>query len=149
MQESQDFKEFIELLNRHKVHYLIGGGYALSYHSRPKFTQDIDFWIGMGNENANKILTVLEDFGFADLDIAIEDLTSVNRIIQLGREPLRIDLLTSIDGLHFIEAYKKRVSVDYLGVPTFILSLADLIKNKKASGRKKDLQDLEWIEQYS
>ena len=149
MQESKDFKEFIELLNRHKVHYLIVGGYALSYHSRPKFTQDIDFWIGTDNENANRILTVLADFGFAELDIAIEDLTSANRIIQLGKEPLRIDLLTSIDGLHFIEAYKKRVRVDYLGVPAFILSLEDLIKNKKASGRKKDLQDLEWIEQYS
>ena len=149
MQESQDFKEFIELLNKHNVQYLIVGGYALSYHSRPKFTQDIDFWIGMGNENANKILTVLEEFGFAELDIQIEDLTSANRIIQLGKEPLRIDLLTSIDGLQFIEAYKKKVSVDYLGLPTFILSLADLIKNKKTSGRKKDLQDLEWIEQYS
>ena len=149
MQEYRDFKEFIELLNKHNVRYLIVGGYALGYHSRPKFTQDIDFWIKSDTTNAKKILNVLRDFGFAQLEITSDDLTEPGKIIQLGNAPLRIDLLTSIDGLQFKEAYQNRVTADYFGVQTFILSLDDLIKNKEVSGRKKDLQDIEWIKQYS
>ena len=148
MKESQDFKEFIELLNKHDVRYLIVGGYALSYHSRPKFTQDIDFWIDIDRENAKKVLQVLDDFGFGNLGISIEDLMTAEKILQLGVEPLRIDLLTSVDGLHFDQAYKVKVRGNYFDVTADIISLDDLIKNKKASGRKKDLHDLDWIEQY-
>ena len=148
MKESQDFREFIELLNKHEVCYLMVGGYALSYHSRPKFTQAIDFWIDKNKENAKKVLRVLEDFGFGGLGISIADLTTSGKIIQLGVEPLRIDLLTSVDGLQFENAYKEKVQGHYYDVPVDIISLDDLIRNKKASSRKKDQQDLEWIEQY-
>ena len=108
MQEYQDFKEFIELLNKHNVRYLIVGGYALGYHSRPKFTQDIDFWIAYDTTNAKKILSVLRDFGFAELEIILKDLTTPDKIIQLVNAPLRIDLLTRIHGLIFNETTQNR-----------------------------------------
>jgi predicted nucleotidyltransferase len=148
MKIPQDFKEFIELLNKHRVEYLIVGGYALGYHSRPKFTQDIDFWIGRNQSNAQKVLTVLEEFGFGELDITIRDLISENKIIQLGNAPLRIDIITDVTGLDFKAAFKKRVSALYLGVTASFISLSDLITNKKSSSRQKDLEDLNWIERY-
>jgi hypothetical protein len=135
-------------LNKHRVEYLIVGGYALGYHSRPKFTQDIDFWIGRNQSNAQKVLTVLEEFGFGELDITIRDLISENKIIQLGNAPLRIDIITDVTGLDFKAAFKKRVSALYLGVTASFISLSDLITNKKSSSRQKDLEDLNWIERY-
>ncbi len=148
MKKSEDFKEFIKLLNDHECRYLIVGGYALSFHSQPKFTKDIDFWIDPQPDNAEKIIKVLSDFGFGQLDITIDDLTDPNKIIQLGKEPLRIDLLTSIDGLTFEMAYENRVIGNYFDIKANIISQEDLILNKKSSGRKKDLFDLSWIEQY-
>ena len=149
MKKSEDFKEFIELLNKNKCRYLIVGGYALSFHSRPKYTEDIDFWIDPQTENAKRIIKVLKEFGFEQLDITTADLTHPDRVIQLGHPPLRIDLLTSVDGLDFETAYKNKVKVNYFGIETAIISRNDLILNKKSSGRKKDLSDLDWIEQYS
>ncbi len=148
MKKSEDFKEFIKLLNDHECRYLIVGGYALSFHSQPKFTKDIDFWIDPQPDNAEKIIKVLSDFGFGQLDITIDDLTDPNKVIQLGMEPLRIDLLTSIDGLTFEMAYENRVIGNYFDIKANIISQEDLILNKKSSGRKKDLYDLSWIEQY-
>ncbi len=148
MKKSEDFKEFIKLLNEHECRYLIVGGYALSFHSKPKFTKDIDFWIDPQPDNAKKIIKVLSDFGFSQLDITIDDLTDPNKVIQLGKEPLRIDLLTSIDGLTFEMAYENRVIGNYFDIKANIISQEDLILNKKSSGRKKDLFDLSWIEQY-
>lgn len=78
----EDFKEFIELLNAHKVKYLIVGGYAVGFHSRPKFTNDLDIWVDNSAENAEKVLTVLKVFGFGELNIGIEDLTSPDRVVQ-------------------------------------------------------------------
>jgi predicted nucleotidyltransferase len=149
MKESKDFKEFIELLNKNECRYLIVGGYAISFHSRPRYTEDIDFWIDSQLDNARKIITVLHEFGFGQLDITPEDLNKPDQIIQLGYAPLRIDLLTSVDGLIFDNAYKKRVKFKYSGVEATIISRDDLILNKKSSGRKKDLSDLDWIEQYA
>jgi len=149
MNVPQDFKEFIELLNKHGVEYLIVGGYALGYHSRPKFTQDIDFWVGRDESNAQKVMNVLDDFGFGQLDIRVEDLTSENKIIQLGNAPLRIDIIMSVTGLEFQSAFKNRVHAQYMGVTANFISLPDLITNKKSTGRQKDVEDLNWIERYS
>jgi len=148
MKKSEDFKEFIELLNKNSCRYLIVGGYALSFHSRPRYTEDIDIWIDPQPENAKKIIKVLNEFGFGQLDITHHDLINPNQVIQLGHAPLRIDLLTSVDGLIFDKAYKNKVKVKYFGIETTIISRDDLILNKKSSGRKKDLSDLDWIEQY-
>lgn len=145
----EDFKEFIELLNARQVNYLIVGGYAVGFHSRPKFTQDIDFWIENSEENARKILSVLKDFGFGELDVTINDLTNPDMVIQLGYAPLRIDIITDLSGLNFSEAYSRKVKGNYLGVDTYFISIEDLIRNKEIAGRDKDLLDVKWIKQYS
>jgi predicted nucleotidyltransferase len=149
MKLPQDFKEFLELLNAHKVKYLIIGGYAVGFHSKPKFTHDIDIWIESNKENAKRVLQVLNDFGFGGLDITIEDLTNPEKFIQLGREPLRIDILISISGVEFKDAYKNKVRGNYLGINIDFISVNDLIKNKKATCRKKDIDDVEWIKKYA
>lgn len=148
MEIPNDFKEFIELLNKHSVQYLIVGGYAVGFHSRPKFTNDIDFWINNSLENAELILRVLKDFGFEKLDITIEDLISPNKIIQLGMEPMRIDIMTSVSGLEFNNSFKNKVVTNYLDTTAYFININDLIQNKRKSGRKKDLYDIDWIEQY-
>ncbi len=145
----EDFKEFIELLNAYQVNYLIVGGYAVGFHSRPKFTQDLDVWIERSQANAKKVLSVLNDFGFGELDITINDLANPDMIIQLGNAPLRIDLITELSGLSFSEAYSQKVKGNYLGVDTYFISQEDLIKNKSTAGREKDLEDIKWIKKYS
>jgi len=145
---SKDFKEFIELLNKNNVKYLLVGGYAVGYHSRPRYTEDIDIWIETSLENAEKIIQVLCKFGFTGLSISIEELIQPEKIIQLGLPPQRIDILTSIDGVNFNEAWERRIVDSFGDIPVFIISLKDLIKNKLSSGRIKDLQDIEWIKMY-
>jgi len=145
----QDFKEFIELLNAQKVKYLIIGGYAVGFHSRPKFTNDIDIWIENSLTNAKKVLRVLEDFGFSSLDIQIEDLTDPDKVIQLGYAPVRIDIITGLCGVDFTNAYDEKITGNYLGVKTYFISKKHLIKSKVKAGRKKDIYDIEWINKYS
>lgn len=149
MKLPEDFKEFIELLNVHQVKYLIVGGYAVGFHSRPKFTQDLDIWLEPSEQNAERVLKVLRDFGFGELEITVEDLTNPDRIIQLGYAPLRIDIITSLSGLDFSKAFQTKVEGQYLGVKAHFISIGDLIRNKEASGRKKDLDDIDWIKKYS
>jgi predicted nucleotidyltransferase len=145
-----DFKEFIQLLNKHKVKYLLVGGYAVSLYSRPKSTQDIDVFIESSMPNANKILKVLDEFGLASLEITVNDLTTNDRVVQLGVTPLRIDLMTSIEGVKFAKAYKNRTKITYWGVRNVsFISYKDLITNKKTVGRKKDIEDLEWLRTYA
>ncbi|MFC2088812.1 hypothetical protein ACFLSX_04355 [Calditrichota bacterium] len=144
----KDFKEFIILLNKNNAEYLIVGGYAVGFHSRPKFTHDIDIWINNTKKNAGKIIQVLIDFGFTNLDITIEELSTANKIIQLGNEPMRIDLMTSVSGLDFDTSYKRKITGKYYSVNANFLCVADLLKNKSECGRKKDLFDIDWIQQY-
>jgi len=145
---SKDFKEFIELLNKNNVNYLLVGGYAVGYHSRPRYTEDIDIWIQPSLENAKKIIHVLNKFGFTGVSVSIEELIQPEKIIQLGLPPQRIDILTSIDGVNFNDAWERRIVDSFGDIPVFIISLKDLIKNKSSSGRTKDLQDIEWIKMY-
>ena len=148
MKVSKDFKEFIELLNKNNVNYLLVGGYAVGYHSRPRYTEDIDIWIEPSLENAKKIIHVLNKFGFTGVSVSIEELIQPEKIIQLGLPPQRIDILTSIDGVNFNDAWERRIVDSFGDIPVFIISLKDLIKNKSSSGRIKDLQDIEWIKMY-
>lgn len=101
MEEYQDFEEFINLLNKHKVEYMIVGGYAVTFHSRPKFTEDLDVWINKTKKNAKRVFNALTEFGFGNIDIKIDDFTKENLILQLGYKPVRIDILTSIEGVTF------------------------------------------------
>jgi hypothetical protein len=124
------------------------GGYAVGFHSRPKFTQDLDFWIENSVENAERVKTVLNDFGFSGMDVSLDHLTKSDTVIQLGVPPLRIDLITGVDGLDFSTAYRNRVKGDFSGIAVSLISVGDLLKNKKAVGRDKDVQDVKWIKKY-
>jgi predicted nucleotidyltransferase len=140
---TKDFKEFAELLNSNGVEYLIVGGYALAAYGHPRYTGDLDFWIGCDPGNATRVLKALEQFGFGSLGIAQTDLTTPERVIQLGFPPHRIDLLTSIDGVDFGPAYARKAIVDVDGVRLDFISLEDFKRNKRATGRHQDLADLE------
>nr|CAA6829468.1 MAG: Predicted nucleotidyltransferase [uncultured Thiotrichaceae bacterium] len=142
----KDFSEFIELLNNHKVEYLLVGGYALGIHGYPRYTGDLDIWIKPEPKNAQKVIKVLHEFGFAELDLDESDLTRIGNVIQLGYPPLRIDLLTQPDGVNFADSYAQRMELDYGGLMLHVISLGDFKKNKAASGRPKDLADLQSLE---
>ncbi len=140
---SKDFKEFAELLHSNGVEYLIVGGYALAAYGHPRYTGDLDFWIGCGADNAARVLAALEQFGFGSLGVTQADLTTPERVIQLGYPPRRIDLLTSIDGVEFGACYARKVDVDVDGMRLHFIALEDFKRNKRAVGRHQDLADLE------
>jgi hypothetical protein len=137
--------EFIELLNSREVEYLVVGGHAVAFHGHPRFTGDIDFFINANPENAQRVLDVLASFGFGDLGIAITDLTAPDRVVQLGRPPNRIDILTTISGVAFGEAWSARAAGNLGGSAVNFLGWHDLIRNKTASGRDKDLLDVKTL----
>jgi Nucleotidyltransferase of unknown function (DUF6036) len=139
----RDYEAFIELLNKNKVKYLVVGGYAFAIHAYPRFTNDIDFLILTSKENVEKIILALKEFGFNKLNISPEDLMKEGKVIQLGNPPYRIDLLTSIDGISFEKAWERKVTGKYGNQSISFICKEDLITNKKASGRKKDLNDLQ------
>jgi hypothetical protein len=143
MELDPNFSEFIASLHAHDARFLVVGGYAVALHGHPRYTADLDVWLLVDESNARAVLGALEDFGFGGLDLTIDDFLAADRVVQLGYPPLRIDLLTSIDGVGFAEAYERRVEVELGGVGVPLISLADLRRNKQASGRTRDLADLE------
>jgi hypothetical protein len=140
-----DWREFIELLNSHGVDYVIVGAWARAFHGVPRSTGDIDFFVRSSTENADKLLGVLAEFGFASLSITREDFLAEARIIQLGIDPYRIDIITGISGVSFDEAWTDRIHGEIGGVPAAFLSLRLFRRNKLAAGRTKDLADLEAV----
>ena len=140
---SQDFKEFVELLIKHEVNYLIVGGYAVGIHGYPRYTGDLDIWLHNTPENAEKILKAVNEFGFSSYGLTTADFTKPENIIQLGYPPLRIDLLTHIDGVSFDECFPNRKEVVVEKLTVNFISYHDLLKNKKASGRNRDKDDIE------
>lgn len=148
MKVEKDFEDFIKLLNYHKVKYLVVGAFALIYYTFPRNTGDIDFFIESTKTNADRILNVLNDFGFESLKLKNEDLTSPDIIIQLGFSPNRIDLITSITGITFSEAYNNRIKGKIGSEEVDFISADDLLKNKKASGRLKDIADAEVLMKF-
>lgn len=136
-----DWKEFVELLNSNDVEYLVVGAFALALHGLPRLTGDIDFYLNNTPENAQRVLQTLRAFGFGSLDITASDLTSEDRVVQLGHAPRRIDLLTFLSGLRFEEAWKNRETREIDGVKIPLISRRDFIDNKLATGRPKDLAD--------
>jgi predicted nucleotidyltransferase len=141
----KDLKEFIELMNSHEVNYVIVGGHAVAYHGYPRFTGDIDFFVKPSPENALRLIAVLHSFGFLDVAGVEAALVEVGKVIQLGRPPNRIDLLTGISGVDFDQAFEDSVATDIDGIPVRIIGLESLLKNKAASGRPKDQLDLDQL----
>ncbi len=146
MRLSNDLREFLELLNSRGVEYVIVGAHSLAFHGRPRYTGDLDILIRATPKNAAKIVDLLNEFGFAHSGFRESDFTEPNQVIQLGRAPNRIDLLSSISGVSTDEAFASKVSAELDGIPVYIISKDALIRNKRAIGRKQDLADLEALE---
>ena len=140
-----DFKEFLRLLNAHKVEYLVIGGYAVGYHGYPRATADLDIWVAARPANAARIVAALKEFGFDLPDLSPELFLREWQIIRLGVPPVRIEIATTISGVDFVESYADRVGDTLDGVPVSLISLKHLKANKKAAGRHEDLADLEHL----
>jgi predicted nucleotidyltransferase len=136
-----DFKEFLKLLNSNDVEYLVIGGYAVNYYGFPRATADLDIWIAMHPENANRIAGVLQTFGFTQANP--EAFLEPRKIIRMGVPPVRLEILTSISGVDFADCYRRRTRVELDGISVPLIHLEDLKRNKLASGRLKDRLDLE------
>lgn len=143
MEVQQDFRELLELLNSHRVEYIIVGGFALAFHGFPRFTGDLDVFLKPDDSNARLVIGVLKEFGFGFLGLTSGDFENPDQIIQLGMPPVRIDLITSITGVSWDEAWAGRVEGLFGDIPVSYLGRRQFIKNKKATGRLRDLADLE------
>lgn len=139
----QDFKEFLTLLNKHEVEYLLVGGYAVAIHGYPRYTGDIHFWVNISEVNATKIVAVLKEFGFDLPELSTDMFLDPERMTRMGREPIKIKILNSISGLTFNEGQNGALNIVVDGIPIPVIGLKELRKNKKASARAKDLADLE------
>jgi hypothetical protein len=145
-----DFKEFLKLLKEFDVHYLLIGAYAVNYHGYVRATGDMDIWIAIHPENAQKITEVLRKFGFENNpDIKPEMFLQEKKIFRMGVPPIRLEITTSISGVDFEECYKSRITDTLDGVEVNLIDLENLKKNKKASGRPKDVTDFKKLTQKS
>ena len=141
MHLNKDLREFIELLNSNGVEYLVVGAFAVAWYGYPRFTADIDFLVRPSPTNVAALLATLKGFGFGSLDITPDDFSRPAQVVQLGVQPNRIDLLTSISGVEFDQAWSSRTEGSIDGISVFFPSIDDLIRNKLSTGRAKDLGD--------
>lgn len=139
----KDFRDFLKLLNQNEVEYLIVGGYAVGLYGYPRATGDIDIWICKSEMNAVKIIQVLNEFGFQQGELSTDFFLKDDQITRLGFPPLRIEIMTSISGLNFSECFPKREIIEMDDIKINFLDFNNLLVNKKAAGRFKDLDDLE------
>jgi hypothetical protein len=139
----RDFKEFLRLLNDYQVEYLLIGGYAVAYYGYPRATADLDVWIAVHLQNAEKVVAALKDFGFDLPQLSPELFLKENQIIRMGVPPIRIEINTGISGVNFRDCYPGKVTDEIDGVEVRVISLKDLKVNKRVAGRHKDLDDLE------
>jgi hypothetical protein len=139
----RDFNELIGLFLSHKVEFMIVGGYALAAHGRPRYTGDIDFFVRKSPENAKRMVAALHEFFGPLPEIKEENFLDDSRMSQFGQEPLRVDILVHISGVDFDSAFPNRVIIRNSGIDIPFISLADLRANKSATGRTKDLADLD------
>ncbi len=139
----KDFLGFISLCNKHKVDYLVIGGYAVAIHGYPRYTKDMDISIRISEKNAEAMLLVIKEFGLASLNLRNDDFTREGGFIQLGYEPLRIDIINDLEGVSFEDALKNKKVVVYEGVPINFIGYEDLINNKIQAARSQDIVDIE------
>lgn len=142
---TEDFRDILAELVEAEARFLVVGAHALSVHGVPRATVDLDIWIHRTPANARRVWRALAEFGapLDDLDITDEDLTRPDLVVQIGLPPFRLDILTSVTGISFSEAWPDRVERSFEGVVVPFIGRAALIRNKRASGRHKDLADLE------
>lgn len=140
-----DFIEFLKLLNLNNVKYLLIGGYAVGFHGYVRATGDLDIWVATNKTNARKLVESIKQFGFETEHLKSELFLKSNNVVRMGRPPIRIEVLTTISGVTFEQCYKERLTQEWNGITVQVISLEKLIKNKKASGRLKDLTDAEQL----
>jgi hypothetical protein len=143
MKVQKDFRDLLELLNAHKVEYMIVGAYALAFHGAPRYTGDIDIFVRPDPENAQRVMAALNDFGFGSAGLTAADFEIGDKVVQLGFPPVRVDIVTSITGVSWEEAASGRVEGIYGNIPVNYIGREQFVLNKRALGRKKDLADLE------
>lgn len=143
---NEDYKDMLHALSDEKVRFILVGAYALAAHGYPRATTDIDIWVMPTPENAEAVLRALRRFGTPVDNLTKEDLQKDGTIFQIGVAPRRIDIITTASGLHFEPTYQNSISVNIAGLEIRIPSISDLILNKRASGRTKDLADVEALE---
>ena len=141
-----DLREFLKLLKSHGVKYLLIGGYAVAYHGYARTTDDMDVWVASEPENARRLVFVLEEFGFDASNLPPDVFLDPNRMVRMGNPPNRLELLTSISGVVFSECYESKITDMIDGVEVDVIDLESLKRNKIASGRPKDLEDLQRLD---
>ncbi len=144
---NSDFRELLSIFNGRKVKYLVVGGYAFIKYAEPRYTKDLDLWIKADKSNAAEIFAALREFGAPLAGMTEEDFAHEGYFYQMGVPPVRIDILMSIPGLDFEDAWSRRVEADFDGIPIAFISKHDLITAKLASGRPHDLRDAEILSQ--
>jgi len=140
-----DFKDFLRLLNLHKVSYLLVGGYAVGHHGYPRATGDMDIWVAVNEENAERVARAVREFGMPTDQVTKELFLQKNKVIRMGLPPVRIEVITGVSGVEFANCHAERETVMAGDVPVSVISLRRLKENKRASGRTKDLEDLEHL----
>ncbi len=140
-----DFRDFLRFLNSHGVRYLVVGGYAVGYHGYPRATGDLDIWIAVDQDNAEKTAAALLEFGMPEHEVSKDLFLEEEKIIRMGVPPVRIEIITGASGVTFEDCYRRRLATEVDGIPVSLVALQDLKTNKKASGRHKDLEDLKHL----
>jgi predicted nucleotidyltransferase len=140
---NRHFREFIGLLESHGVKFVLVGGYAVGFHGFPRYTGDLDVFVEASAENATRLVKVFADFGFGDLGLKPDDFTGPDMVVEIGREPLKIQILTGIDGVDFARCFSNRIDFEDAGTRIPFIALNELLANKAASPRAKDRIDLE------
>src|SRR5688500_15662916 len=142
----EDLRELLALFHSREVEFLVVGGHAVAFHGYPRLTEDLDLFVRPDVANGQRIVSALQDFGFGSLDITAADFEADDRVIQLGRAPNRVDVLTRMYGVEFSAAWERRVAAHLDEVPVWMISREDLIRNKRATGRTQDIADAEFLE---
>jgi len=146
MKVEKDYRDFLKSLNAKKARYLIVGGYAYSYHAEPRYTKDIDILVEATEENGIKVVAAIADFLGMAPKLGASDFLRRDMVVQLGVAPVRIDVITACSGIEFQSAWKNRIRAKYGDISVSFISLEDLIKNKRAVGRDRDLLDAKYLE---
>lgn len=144
-----DFRDLIAAFNDRQVEFIVVGAHALAAHGHVRATKDLDIWIRPTQENAERVMAALIGFGAPLHDLTIEDLVTPNVVFQIGVAPIRIDVLTAIDGVDFTSAWDSRMHTRFAGLSVSVLSHEHLIQNKLASGRPQDLADVDWLRKHT
>ena len=143
----KDLKEFLGLLNKHKVRYLVVGGYAVGAHGYPRYTGDLDVFVDAEPQNAARVVRAFQEFGFDLPELNEASFVQPRRIVEVGREPVKLQVMTSISGVSFAECYANRLDVELDALMVPFIGYAELIKNKSATGRDKDRVDVRELEE--